>query len=170
MKARIYQFLILLLQFICGGLVVGFEWNFMAELVLIVLPFSVLEAILFTLYNNEIKKAMRYYIRVGEVPENETSKIYRGDTVIGEEEGVSVYNAVKIKDKWHIVMPTPFTMGQGDTYETLIQEVTECRFEIDRPRKVFLVTGDETGIGSDNEPLIKNVRIIQEITKQYLKQ
>ena len=112
---------------------------------------------------------MKYYIRIGEVPENEISKIYRGDAVIGEEKGVSVYNAVKIKDKWHIVMPTPFTIGQGNTYENLIQEVTECRFEIDRPRKVYLVTGDEIGIGSDNEPLIKNVRMIQEITKQYLK-
>lgn len=111
---------------------------------------------------------MRYYIRVGEVPENETSKKYRGDTVIGEEEGVSVYNAVKIKDKWHIVMPTPFKEGQGYTYECLIQNVTECRYKIDQPQKVYLVTGCEVGIGSDNEPLIKNIRVIQEITKQYL--
>lgn len=111
---------------------------------------------------------MNYYIRVGEIPEGEISKIHRGDAIIGTEKGVSVYNAVNMKDKWHIVMPTPFKEGQGNTYESLIQNVTECRYKIDRPRKVYLVTGCEVGTGSDNEPLIKNVRVIQEITKQYL--
>ena len=56
MKARIYQFLILLLQFICGGLVVEKEWNFITEFMFIILPFSVLGAMLFTLYEREIKK------------------------------------------------------------------------------------------------------------------
>ena len=56
MKARIYQFLILILQFICGGLVVEKEWNFITEFMFIILPFSVLGAILFTLYNHEIKE------------------------------------------------------------------------------------------------------------------
>lgn len=56
MKARIYQFLILLLQFVCGGLVMKIEWDFITELMFIILPFSVLGAILFTLYNHEIKE------------------------------------------------------------------------------------------------------------------
>ena len=56
MNARIYQFLILLLQFICGGLVVEKEWNFITEFMFIILPFSVLGAMLFTLYEREIKK------------------------------------------------------------------------------------------------------------------
>lgn len=56
MKARIYQFLILMLQFICGGLVVGFEWNFIAELVFIILPISIVGGILFALYDKEIKE------------------------------------------------------------------------------------------------------------------
>lgn len=55
MKARIYQFLILMLQFICGGLVIRIEWNFIVELVIIVL-FSTLGAVLFILYENEIKR------------------------------------------------------------------------------------------------------------------
>lgn len=113
---------------------------------------------------------MNYYIRIGEIPEDEISKIHSGDAIIGSEKGVSVYNAVKIKDKWHIVMPTPFKEGQGYTYECLIQNVTECRYKIDQPQKVYLVTGCEVGIGSDNEPLIKDVRVIQEITQEYLKQ
>lgn len=56
MKARIYQFLILLLQFICGGLVVEKEWVFITEFMFIILPFSVLGAILFTLYERKIKE------------------------------------------------------------------------------------------------------------------
>ncbi len=56
MKARIYQFLILLPQFVCGGLVVKKEWNFITEFIFIILPISVLGAILFTLYEHEIKK------------------------------------------------------------------------------------------------------------------
>ena len=56
MNARIYQFLILLLQFICGGLVVEKEWNFITEFMFIILPFSVLGAMLFTLYEREIKE------------------------------------------------------------------------------------------------------------------
>lgn len=56
MKARIYQFLILLLQFVCGGLVVKKEWEFITEFMFIILPFSVLGAILFTLYKREIKE------------------------------------------------------------------------------------------------------------------
>lgn len=56
MKARIYQFLILTLQFACGGLVVKKEWNFVTEFMFIILPISVLGAILFTLYDREIKE------------------------------------------------------------------------------------------------------------------
>lgn len=56
MKARVYQFLILLLQFVCGGLVMKMEWDFITEFMFIILPFSVLGAILFTLYEHEIKE------------------------------------------------------------------------------------------------------------------
>lgn len=56
MKARIYQFFILLLQFVCGGLTMIIEWDFMTEFMFIILPFSVLVAILFALYDREIKK------------------------------------------------------------------------------------------------------------------
>ena len=56
MKARIYQFFILLLQFVCGGLVMKIEWDFMTEFMFIILPFSILGAILFTWYDYEIKE------------------------------------------------------------------------------------------------------------------
>lgn len=56
MKARIYQFLILLLQFVCGGLVVEKEWNFITEIVFIILPISIVGGTLFALYDKEIKE------------------------------------------------------------------------------------------------------------------
>lgn len=56
MRARIYQFLILALQFLCGGLVMKMEWDFITEFMFIILPTSFLGAILFTLYNHEIKE------------------------------------------------------------------------------------------------------------------
>lgn len=56
MKARIYRFLILTLQFACGGLVVKKEWDFITEFMFIILPISILGAILFTLYDHEIKE------------------------------------------------------------------------------------------------------------------
>lgn len=115
----------------------------------------------------QINKLMKKYIRVGEIPNDEKSRIYRGDSIIGCEEGVSVYNAIEIDGKWNIIMPLPFKEGQGNTYETLIQEVTECRFKVSNPRSVYLVIGDEIGIGSDNEPLLRNITILDDITEQF---
>jgi hypothetical protein len=111
---------------------------------------------------------MKDYIRIGEIPSDEKSRIHRGDAIIGEEYGVSVYNCVEIDGNYHIVMPLPMKEGQGQTYECLIQNVTECRFKINDPLKVYLVTGDEVGKGSDNEPIIRNVRIIKDITDYYI--
>ena len=108
-----------------------------------------------------------FYIRIGEIPENEISKIHRGDAIIDEEKGVSVYNAIKINDLWHIVMPPFFKEGQGNTYEILIQNVTECRFRINSPQKVYLVKGEEVGKGYDLEPVIKNITIVKDLTEQF---
>ena len=66
-------------------------------------------------------------------------------------------------------MPLPMKDGQGQTYECLIQNVTACRFKINNSLKVYLVTGDEMGKGSDNEPVIRNVRIIKDITDKLVK-
>lgn len=38
----------------------------------------------------------KYYIRFGKIPKNEISNIYRGEVKVGEEKGVSVYDAIKI--------------------------------------------------------------------------
>lgn len=109
----------------------------------------------------------KFYIRIGDIPSNEKSKIYKGDSAIGEEDGVSVYNCIKLNNIYHIVMPLPLKEGQGITYENLIQEIAQCRHEIEKPRNVYLVSGMEVGKGNDNEPLIKNVKILKDLTGQF---
>lgn len=60
----------------------------------------------------------------------EISKIHRGDAIIGEEKGVSVYDACFKNNKWNIIMPTPmkeldiqnrnliYMLNIGDIFET----------------------------------------------------
>lgn len=107
------------------------------------------------------------YIRIGEIPENEESKIHRGDAIIGTEKGVSVYDTIYLDSKWRIIMPSPMKEGQGLTYESLINNVCEYRYKVNRPDKIYLVTGNKVGIGSDNEPVIKNVKILSDITNSF---
>ena len=59
MKARIYQFIILLLQFVCGGLVMKSEWLFLFDLLVIILPISIVGGFMFFLHNREIIKQYR---------------------------------------------------------------------------------------------------------------
>lgn len=56
MKGQIYKFFILLCQSICGGLVIKMEYSFTTKLIFIILPFSILVAVLFELYDEETKK------------------------------------------------------------------------------------------------------------------
>lgn len=59
MKARIYQFIILMLQFVCGGLVMKSEWLFLFDLLVIILPISIVGGFMFFLYDREIIKQSR---------------------------------------------------------------------------------------------------------------
>ena len=109
----------------------------------------------------------KFYIRIGDIPSEEKSKVYRGDAVVGYEDGVSVYDCIETDGFYRIVMPFPLKEGQGMTYECLIQEITQCRYEIENPRNVYLVSGMEVGKGHDNEPLIKNVKILKDLTGHF---
>ena len=107
---------------------------------------------------------MSYYIRIGEIPEKERSGIYRSGEKIGEEEGVSVYNAVVDmngdKQHWNIVLPYPLT-------EVVINDLqifhTMLNCDVYETPPIYLVEGDVVGCGSSNEPLLRNVKIIQKL-------
>lgn len=55
-RKYVYQFLVLLLQYICGGLVVTKNYSMIAEFAAIILPCAFVGAVLFRLYEREIIK------------------------------------------------------------------------------------------------------------------
>lgn len=103
--------------------------------------------------------AKKHYIRFGEIPENEVSGIYRGEEKVGEEKGVSVYDAVEIDGEYRVVLPHPLLKEVGFDLYNFIQ-ATEYLDETEH-RPMYLVQGDEVGKGATNEPLLKNITIIR---------
>ena len=102
------------------------------------------------------------YIRFGEIPENEVSGIYCGGEVkVGEEKGVSVYDAVEIDGEWRVVLPNPLLKEVGFDLYNFISNTKHLVETEHRP--MYLVQGDEVGKGTTNEPLLRNVKIIKEL-------
>lgn len=101
------------------------------------------------------------YIRFGDIPSDEKSKIYRNEEEIGFEEGVSVYPAFETNGDIIIGLSMPITKTTLHTQQHLLEYEN---------RPCYLVTGDYVGKGSDGEPLIKNIRIIKEINHYRIKQ
>lgn len=96
----------------------------------------------------------KLYIRYGEIPPDEKSKIYNqcDNSVIGKEAGVSVFEYIEGRG---IVVPDN-KIARDDFL------MLSSKFWINH----YLVTGDEVGIGSDGEPLITNVKILKLLHKQ----
>lgn len=99
----------------------------------------------------------KYYIRFGNLPPKERSGIWKSDQLIGYEDGVSVYDCCIDNGTYKLVIPTP--LNESSLY-------TLQGFTLYNKRKVYLLTGTEVGKGTDGEPIIKNIRIIKEITKE----
>ena len=100
-----------------------------------------------------------FYIRFGEIPKDERSSIHYRGMYCGKEEGVSVYDCTFIHGNYHIIVPCPITMGGLDTLTDFLF------YEKDKP--VYFVEGDGVGTGHDGEPLIRNVKIIADITDSF---
>ena len=100
------------------------------------------------------------YIRFKPIPQSGKSSIYFHGNKIGEEIGVSVFDAVNIDGTYHIVIPMPITIDTLDDIYSLINYSNEG---------IFLVEGEQIGTGSDNEPLIKDVVVLSEITDMFYK-
>lgn len=96
------------------------------------------------------------FYRFGEIPKNEKSCIWKGEEKIGEELGVSVYEAHKnINGLYSPVLPMPTNTSALDTFLHLIRYYSG---------KKYLVKGDVLPfVGTDGEPLIKNVKILKEL-------
>lgn len=100
---------------------------------------------------------MKKYIRFGDIPENEVSGIWCDTIKVGEEKGVSVYDAVMIDGQWRILLPFPPKKEVGFDLYNFIGGTENGHFPM------YLVEGDEVGKGSTNEPLLKNVKIIEKL-------
>lgn len=102
----------------------------------------------------------KQYIRFKPLPISGRSSIYSHGNKIGEEIGISAFDAVNINDTWHIVMPMPITQNMLDDIYSLLNYSNEG---------IYLVEGEQIGTGTDNEPLIKDVVVLSEITNMFYK-
>lgn len=98
------------------------------------------------------------FIRFGEIPKDEISGIYRGDEGrVGSECGVSVFEALRVGDIAHIVLPCSETCGVNYVVEGFLDQLSCERLSC------FVVTGKVVGIGSHREPCLKEVAIKNEV-------
>lgn len=99
------------------------------------------------------------YIRFGEIPTDEKSKVHRGDAIIREEAGVSVWRAVESCGYYYPILP-------NEPNENTISDYFDMLLHNDK--KVYLVTGTELFIeGADREPLLMDVKVLKDITHYY---
>lgn len=102
------------------------------------------------------------YIRFGKIPNNEQSNMKQHSVTIGKEIGVSCYHAFFDKGKYLPIIPVPCT---EDTLCTLDYCLNESSKGL---RPVYLIIGDEVGIGADKEPLLRNIKIVADISEDYI--
>lgn len=102
-----------------------------------------------------------FYIRFGEIPKDERSSIHYRGMYCGKEEGVSVYDCTFIHGEYRIIIPCPITSGGLDTLTGFLF------YNKDKP--VYFVEGEQVGTGHDGEPLIRDVKIIADITDRFRK-
>ena len=110
---------------------------------------------------NKMKQAVvPLYIRFGEIPKDEKSKVYRSDSIVREEAGVSVWRAIENCGCYYPILPEePNENTISDYFDMLLHN----------DKKVYLVTGTEMFIeGADREPLLMDVKILKEITDYYI--
>lgn len=100
--------------------------------------------------------ADKYYYRFGELPRDGKSAIWQGDKCVGYEEGVSVYEVhLNNNGEYVPVVPCPLTEKGLNDYVYHLNYF--------RGRK-YIVSGDILKkVGSNGEPILKNVKIIKEL-------
>ena len=102
---------------------------------------------------------MKQYLRFGNIPKDKISKYHKGDVIVKDEKGVSVWECAWVND-------VPFPLLPPNATETAMADYFYMLLG-DKP--VYLVTGTELAErGSVNEPLLdKDITIIREYTEDY---
>lgn len=88
------------------------------------------------------------YIRFGDLPTHQKSKNYLTEEF---ENGVSVYEALERDGSLSILLPS-LTASTCVSLSGVLS------------RPMYIVEGDVCGTGSDGEPLLKNCKIVRQIT------
>ena len=104
---------------------------------------------------------MKVYIRFGDIPKDFQSKVHKGDAIIRNEGGVSVWNCVQADDEYYPVLPdNPNPHAISDYFRMLFS---------DKP--IYLVTGTEMFLtGADGEPLLMDdIIIIKKLDYSWLR-
>ena len=119
-------------------------------------------------------KQYKEYIRFGELPADGCSKkgngiIGDGYECVGKEKGVSVWDCVYNfdTDLYQLIAPHPTKTTYGDFSTMAFPD--HC-LGCDPNEKIYVVTGIEVGYGADNEPLLKDVKIVKELPFDYFRQ
>ena len=96
---------------------------------------------------------MKEYIRFGEIPDDECSGIYNNEgELIGRERGVSCYECICFNNQYRVLLPYRPTRYTCITLHNLY---------FGGDINMYIVTGIVVGYGSDNEPLLRNVRVVK---------
>lgn len=107
----------------------------------------------------------RTYIRFGEIPIDEKSKVfYNGEYIVKEEDGISVFDCAIINNTVRLVLPIIVTSSALNCIDGFLYDYIHG----DKRVSIYLVTGDLVGYGCDNEPLIRNVNIISKLEPEDL--
>lgn len=96
---------------------------------------------------------MEYYYRFGDIPKDGKSAIWKGEKVVGYENGVSVYECHKNEEGFFVpVIPFPLTENGINDYYYHLQHFRGRR---------YIVHGERIGTGSNGEPIIKVITAIE---------
>lgn len=107
----------------------------------------------------------KLYLRFKDIPENEISNIYRGDSgKIGEEIGVS---CIELTEDLLPIIPIKINKKSLTYKKNVISFLNDLSWMLDdffsERITAYIITGNKVGIGSDGEPLLKDIKIIQKL-------
>lgn len=109
---------------------------------------------------------MTKYLRFKDIPSNEHSNIYCGDSgIVGEEIGVS---CIELDDNMNPIIPFNISNNILTYNNGVISFLNDLSWMIDDfisgRITAYIITGDIVGTGSDGEPLLRNIQILNKLT------
>ena len=146
----------------------------------------------------EIDK-INYYVRCGEIPNNERSSIFCNSELIGQELGVSCYDADVDTDNKTVRIKLDLS-NMNDTCVYYLAEAAINGYKYIRNPKsiayqkahpkeskddaddaddkynpikvdfhVYLITGTKVGVGASNEPVIRDIKVVKTLSVHKIK-